>query len=248
MIMNIFVISLSDSQERRRNIIQEFSRLNLDFNFFDAVRGDCKKSPLFTDYDYTKRLWLTSGKYPTKGEIGCYASHYSLWLKCIELNQPIIVFEDDVLLSNNAKLVCEMAISQIRHYGFLRLEPLLEGDGGVSHLVDKNKDFEIRLMKNNYGGTRVYCISPKAASKLIKHRWCFPVDCFIGANYIHKQISYCMSPSAIASHDNFASTVQTKIKKASIFHKFTRELYTGYKKFRLLINFIRNKRKTHDKL
>ena len=30
------------------------------------------------------------------GVIGCFYSHYNLWKKCIELEQPIMIFEDDV--------------------------------------------------------------------------------------------------------------------------------------------------------
>ncbi|CCF80089.1 putative lipopolysaccharide biosynthesis protein [Helicobacter bizzozeronii CCUG 35545] len=32
------------------------------------------------------------------GELGCYASHYSLWQKCIQLHEPIAILEDDVHL------------------------------------------------------------------------------------------------------------------------------------------------------
>jgi GR25 family glycosyltransferase involved in LPS biosynthesis len=31
------------------------------------------------------------------GVIGCFYSHYRLWKKCIELNEPILIFEDDVI-------------------------------------------------------------------------------------------------------------------------------------------------------
>ncbi len=30
------------------------------------------------------------------GEMGCFDSHYRLWKKCVELNEPIMIFEDDV--------------------------------------------------------------------------------------------------------------------------------------------------------
>jgi glycosyl transferase, family 25 len=31
------------------------------------------------------------------GIVGCFYSHYRLWEKCVELNEPIMVFEDDVI-------------------------------------------------------------------------------------------------------------------------------------------------------
>lgn len=37
-------------------------------------------------------------KYMGPGVMGCFDSHYRLWKKCVELNEPIIVWEDDVEL------------------------------------------------------------------------------------------------------------------------------------------------------
>jgi len=31
------------------------------------------------------------------GVLGCFYSHYRLWQKCVELNEPIFIFEDDVI-------------------------------------------------------------------------------------------------------------------------------------------------------
>lgn len=36
------------------------------------------------------------GKLSRPGVIGCFYSHYSLWEKCVQLNEPIMIFEDDV--------------------------------------------------------------------------------------------------------------------------------------------------------
>jgi GR25 family glycosyltransferase involved in LPS biosynthesis len=35
------------------------------------------------------------------GVIGCFYSHYRLWQKCIELNESILIFEDDVIFERN---------------------------------------------------------------------------------------------------------------------------------------------------
>lgn len=32
------------------------------------------------------------------GVMGCFYSHYTLWKHCVELDEPILIFEDDVLL------------------------------------------------------------------------------------------------------------------------------------------------------
>lgn len=39
------------------------------------------------------------GKISAPGVKGCFLSHYRLWQKCVELNEPIIIWEDDIVLS-----------------------------------------------------------------------------------------------------------------------------------------------------
>ena len=40
-----------------------------------------------------------TGKMSSPGVRGCFLSHYRLWQKCAELNEPIIIWEDDIVLS-----------------------------------------------------------------------------------------------------------------------------------------------------
>jgi GR25 family glycosyltransferase involved in LPS biosynthesis len=48
------------------------------------------------DFKYTEeeKLGLSA-----PGVMGCFYSHFRLWQKCVELNEPIMVFEDDVLFT-----------------------------------------------------------------------------------------------------------------------------------------------------
>ncbi|MEZ9323151.1 glycosyltransferase family 25 protein [Vibrio sp. 10N.286.51.E5] len=92
--MNIFVISLDDALERRVSIEQQFANIGQDFKFFDAVDGRKDVHPLFSYYNSKKRM-RCKGYEMTPGELGCFASHYLLWEKCVELNEPIVVIEDD---------------------------------------------------------------------------------------------------------------------------------------------------------
>ena len=55
---------------------------------------------MFQRYNENKRL--NAKGYPlTLSQLGCYASHYSMWEKCVELDYPIIVLEDDAKFKNN---------------------------------------------------------------------------------------------------------------------------------------------------
>lgn len=232
--MKVYVISLVRSKYRRQRITEQMASYGIEFEFFDAVDGKLE-NPLFTDYDYKKCLWLTSGKMPTRGEIGCYGSHYLLWLRCVSLNQPIVVLEDDVILSESFKDIIKRIREDVEQCGFVRLEPVVRGR--LHTVIDKD-EYKISLMEDNFGGARGYAISPSSASKLIKHRWSVPVDCFIGLQYLHGMKSFVIFPSLIIHNEKMETTVQTGFSLTHWYRKPTREFYSLYKKIRIKIAFI----------
>lgn len=230
--MKLYILSLKDSQERRSSIQKQLQSIKIKFKFFDAVNGRATPpSPLFEKYNYRKRLWLTSGRLPLKGEIGCFASHYLLWEKCVELNEPILILEDDVRVVEDISNYIEIIENKTNEYGFLRLEPEL-GKCKL-YLKEKKENYEIYYMDNNWGGTTAYSISPSAARKLLKgsESWYMPVDNYIGSIYIHHMPSYLFKPNLVENPEEFTTTIQNeKQNKAALYRKPTRELYSLYKK------------------
>lgn len=224
----VFVISLKRSQDRRDHIAAQLQAQNIDFTFFDAIDGGDTSSPLLKRYNYPKRLWLTSGKMPTNGEIGCYASHYSLWQKCVDMGQPLVVIEDDAKICPNAIQNLATVADKIQKYGFLRLESVIRGE---TILMEHDEHFRINHMSDNFGGTRAYAVAPWAAQKLLdgSKDWSLPVDNYIGASYFHNMESYHLSPNFAEVTDTFDSTIQFYDDvKTPLYRKPSRELYTAY--------------------
>ena len=245
--MKVFVISLKRSEERRKVVLERFNELGLEFEFFDAIDGRAEPAhPLFGNYDFNKRLWLTSGRFPSKGELGCYASHYLLWQKCVELNEPILVVEDDSYIRDDIVSMFSLIKDKVIDYGFLRLEK----ESNKCHLFSKESEdnYQISFMSDNFEGTRSYAISPHSASLLISGsaRWCMPVDNYIGSLYLHKMPSYILKPEVIENNpEDFDTTIQLgEENKAKWYRKPTRELYSLYRKFVMLIS---NKNYTNEK-
>ena len=98
--MKTYVINLSD----RRDRMMLFDSQKLKYERFDAVNG--KK----LTYDQLKKLgydtqsdWIDPihSTHLTSGEVGCFLSHYNLWKKCIELNVPLCILEDDAVVPDN---------------------------------------------------------------------------------------------------------------------------------------------------
>ncbi|WP_104713491.1 glycosyltransferase family 25 protein [Helicobacter cetorum] len=110
----VYIISLKDSK-RRLDTEELVSQANIDFeghcafHIFDAISPKHKDfEELVREFYEPKSLlksdWFHSdccngGLLPQ--ELGCFLSHYFLWKKCLELNEPIIILEDDVALEPN---------------------------------------------------------------------------------------------------------------------------------------------------
>ena len=98
--MKTFVINLSD----RRDRMMLFESQKLEYERFDAVNGkkltyeQLKKLGYDTQSDWIDPIHST---HLTSGEVGCFLSHYNLWKKCIELNVPLCILEDDAVVPDN---------------------------------------------------------------------------------------------------------------------------------------------------
>lgn len=230
--MKVYVISLQRSQDRRSYMTEVMADRGIEFEFFNAIDGSDESNPILKKYDFIKRLWLTSGKMPSKGEIGCYASHYLLWEKCIEIDQPIIIMEDDVNLCDEAKKTIRLVEQKIDKYGYLRLENIIRGE---LLAVEQGPDYCITKMYDNFGGAQAYALSPGAARKLVKHsqRWSMPVDNYIGAFYFHGVEAYHLTPQLVFDKNEFQTTVQVGLSTHTpLYRKPSRELYTLYRKIK----------------
>ncbi len=101
--MKYFVINLNRSRERWETLLRnapEFLKSKLQR--FEAVDGsDPAALAPWQSRRAPFKTWCWCGKQLTNGELACYASHYLLWQKCIELNEPIVILEDDICFNPN---------------------------------------------------------------------------------------------------------------------------------------------------
>ena len=100
-------------------------------------------------------------KWQKGGVRGCMISHYHVWKKCIELNEPIVVLEHD---SRVVSETYRANFEDVLHLDAHRFEK--DPDEGKSVVVE---DFvNIRKGENQLMGTYGYVIKPHAAERLIK--------------------------------------------------------------------------------
>lgn len=113
------------------------------------------------------------------GVMGCFYSHYRLWKKCVELNEPIMIFEDDVKIirpyaSVEFSEVCITVLGAKKNRKY------------AHYLEDFNNEPKAEAYHNaSMPGTPGYMISPKGASKLLK---CYKKTFLPSDNAINQQV------------------------------------------------------------
>ena len=157
------VISLKHRSDRRNT----FHKINDDklgsYEFVDAVNGRVITYNELKQAGYdTWDKWIDPilNTKITKGEIGCFLSHYQLWKECISQNTPFLIVEDDAVIKK------EFPYDEIKElidqeYNFIYLGWLEMNNDGSLPISDK---FVVPVYPY---WTLTYVITPQAANILV---------------------------------------------------------------------------------
>ena len=197
--LKIFVISLPKSTDRRANVSERLTRYGLNFEFIDGIDGRTDKHPLLDRFKAGKFL-ARHGRPHMPGEAGCYASHFLAWEKAVELNEPIIVFEDDFFLKDIVGDAFSALPDLTKDFPFIRLE---DSRKDYEKVVLARSDFRIVRFLRIPQRMTCYAITPEAARLFIKasHEFTYPVDVFLRHQNIHGVPIYGMQPAPVSPDD-----------------------------------------------
>jgi glycosyl transferase family 25 len=150
------------------------------------------------------------GNHLNPGEQGCFYSHYRLWQKCVELDEPIIIWEDDIILSRpyipvEWEDVLVLAIGHPKKSW--RYMPFLESPEGDPEAVD----YRYVSMPGCCG----YAIKPHAARKLVQEysKTYLPADNAINKYQVNIQIHNYIMGIAMIQKDGKVSLTRSKAWK-----------------------------------
>ena len=157
--------------------------------------------------DFFIRHGLTQGRLlrpvNLSAAAGCFASHYKLWLRCLELGEPIIVLEHDAVFRTfipplRFKHVITLSVNEV----FLR--PTLR----FIHALRKFEGKEVLHLWPYIPGTACYAIKPEGARKLVEaasRQFVPAVDCFMSRENVDLVYYH---PSPVVPDERF-STIET---------------------------------------
>jgi glycosyl transferase, family 25 len=233
--MKIFVINLESSTDRKNNVQVQLNKMELTAEFFNAIDGNSHEHPIFKKYDPDLRM-KRKGKLLSKGQLGCFTSHFLLWNKCVQLNHPIIVLEDDAYIFENRFLkFLESSKLFSSTYECVRLF-----DNRTKHhsaiLVEKFEGFHIAKFTKGHMRATGYYLTPKGAKKFIRHAepLFLPVDIYMDRFWKNRVECFGTIPACLTNDPSFDSTIGYDPKKEnkSFLVRFNREVFSLCEQFK----------------
>jgi glycosyl transferase family 25 len=193
--MKILVLSLPDSHDRRANVTKKLGSKHIEFEFLDAIDGRTGDHPYLKNYDEQSFLANRRRK-AAPGELGCYVSHLLAWEKCVALNEPIVVLEDDFELTENFEKGIEFLKQFLDKVAFVRLEPL---EKKIFVTSFKTSDFSLVKQLNVGMCATGYIITPRGAKNLLKKGMKIrsPIDLYLKYTLTHHQIIHAITPGIV---------------------------------------------------
>ena len=190
--MKAYIVYLSGNEfsvEMATQAEESLKEFEIEYELFDGVVGN-DGIALLNSYGVNPSAHINMREW-SAGTIGCLASHYLLWDKCANQNEPFLIIEQDGVVIRDPREILEEVTGVCHLDAYL---PFESGDDEHYKTYDENlKKYEpgVKAHPKNYfyGGNKItgstfrgtygYLITPKGAQdvlKFIKNHGAFPSD------------------------------------------------------------------------
>jgi glycosyl transferase family 25 len=160
--IQILVISLKRSIDRREQVALEMRKISTPWSFLEAVDGSALHT---TPVEYKpSKVKLLQGYELTPNEIGCYLSHKEAWKRCVERDLLTLVLEDDFILAPEFEETIAILLNEMPQWNFVRLQGLYEVP---FKKIDEQNGVELVKNHGDAVGATAYLVRPKVARQLI---------------------------------------------------------------------------------
>ena len=158
--MKLLIINLKDEENRRAFQNEQLSFYGFDYEFLNAFSVDDISKEI---YEKNSKDWQRPLK---KTEVACYYSHREAWMRVLKNNQPILIMEDDALISKHLASLL-LILEQIKDADLVNLE-----NRGRKKFVSKTAvplGDQAKLLKlfQDRTGAACYILWPSGAKKLL---------------------------------------------------------------------------------
>jgi glycosyl transferase, family 25 len=217
----IYVVNLKKDIKRKKHIINELKRQNINnYELIEAVNGNKFSTQELSLHKFTNKkgynCWNTK---MSPSQIGCALSHIKIYKKFLKSNYDFaLILEDDAKFINN--LTIDLKNFILKNFNYEKQIILLsELKEFYKKPIDKKNNYEIVNVTNAFF-THAYFINKKAAKSIISFN--YPVKT-IADNFVFFKI-YCsikitgLNPFLVdQDKKNYITTIATEKNSEKIF-------------------------------
>lgn len=87
-----------NSEDQALRCAATCNQVKMPFQFWDAYNGISDEIVTPDHHNAVMNMIKVTDHYLTRGEVACALSHISLWAKCVEQDQPLVILEHDALM------------------------------------------------------------------------------------------------------------------------------------------------------
>lgn len=172
--MRTVFINLDRATERRAFMEAQGVKLGLAFERARAVEAGEIEEGL------AERLNRRWERPLTRAELGCFLSHHGLWREVAAGQEPLLILEDDAILSR--QLASSLPhLAAFDRAEFLNLESFERRRFVAREALDLGDGLAVRRVFRDKSGSAAYLLWPAGARKLLARaeRGAAPVDAFL---------------------------------------------------------------------
>ncbi|UTV27905.1 glycosyltransferase family 25 protein [Photobacterium atrarenae] len=192
-----FVVSLARSSDRRQQMQAVLEQAGIPFEFFDAIDGTTSAAFRYSEKAAPEITFKRKGYHLTPAEVACFASHYALWEKCVDLGEPILILEDNISICSDLKSILTAVMPYIAQCQFIKLTATHPRKYSAKFKLSKTHS--IGLYHKGTAGTGGYIITPTAAKSFLENAQQFiePIDDYVEKTWRHGIKAYHIYPSVL---------------------------------------------------
>lgn len=200
--LEIVVVNREQDTLRRDRISEILNEQGIPFSFFAAVDAERGEHIPLSRHDPGQSR-RSGGCVLAPCEIGCFASHYTLWQRCAAGERTFVILEDDIDVLPGFLEQLELTKS-LAERGIVRLGFNPSGNRPLLPTTEKLNGQRIFLCPTGSTyGTFGYALTPADASRLVAKadRWTEPVDHYLECTHKHGVANFSFDVPTLRHHD-----------------------------------------------
>jgi glycosyl transferase family 25 len=188
--VKIYVISLSDAQQRRDHVWSQLAGAELPWEIVDAVRAEDRLVQQMLEESRKSSKWHKSLR---AGEVACYMSHVRVWQKMLDEGvESALILEDDFQLKKPVDEIVRILLGFQSEYDMIKLFGTPRKSRCLEKRAADGQSYELHQAFSIKGITVAQWVRATAVPRLIakaqkmerpidmdfKHHWEYPMKIY----------------------------------------------------------------------